>query len=255
MTHSRNPFTVMTMNLRFGLADDGENAWEKRKIAYPELFRRIQPDFLGLQESNNFQTTFLADILKGYSFIGICDPSPDFWQNNIIFYHSDWKCLENKHYFLSDTPRVKSKFTESKWPRQCTIGLFENNGRRVIHANTHFDFKSSVQEKSAGLVLEFLKEFPENTPTIITGDFNASPNSNTYDIFLNHGFNDLFENLHTSTFHGFTGKDLGDHIDWILYRGHLKGVKNQIIRDSFSGYYPSDHYPVVSEFTFSDTND
>lgn len=255
MSDSRNSFTVMTMNLRFGLADDGENSWENRKIAYHTLFERIQPDFIGIQESNNFQTAFLDELLDSYAFIGMCDPSPDFWQNNIIFHHSSWTCLKNKHYFLSDTPGVKSKFPESKWPRQCVIGLFEREGDVLIHANTHFDFKPSVQEKSAGLVFKFLTEFPENTPTVITGDFNTSPESDTYRFFLNEGFNDLFENEHSSTFHGFTGQNLGDHIDWILYRGKLKGMDHSIIRDSFSGYYPSDHFPVVSEFEFSNSND
>lgn len=255
MSETRNPFTVMTVNLRFGLADDCENSWENRKIAFPDLFKQIQPDFIGIQESNNFQTDFLKNVLEGYQFIGMCDPSPDFWQNNIIFYHSSWTCLQNKHYFLSGTPDVKSKFPESKWPRQCTIGLFENSGRRLIHANTHFDFKSSVQEKSAELILDFLNDFPANTPTIITGDFNTPPDSKPYEILSNNGFKDLFENNHSSTFHGFTGKNIGDHIDWILYRGNLKGVNHYIIRESFSGYYPSDHYPVVSVFEFSNTND
>lgn len=257
MSDDQNQLTVMTLNLRFGLADDGENSWKNRKDAYPELFDRIQPDFVGFQESNNFQTDYLHDILHTYRYIGMCDPSPDFWQNNIIFYRPPWVCLRKKHYFLSDTPEVKSKFSESKWPRQCTIGLFKHELKdySLIHVNTHFDFKSSVQEKSACRILDFLKDFPDNTPTIITGDFNTSPESLTYQNFMDHGFRDLFENDHSSTFHGFTGNALGEHIDWILYRGEITGVNHYLIRDSFSGFFPSDHYPVVSVFEFPNSSD
>lgn len=251
-TQNIRHITVMTLNLRFGLADDGENSWEHRKRAYPEMFSKIRPDFIGVQEANNFQTDFLAEILSDYHFIGKRDPSPDFWQNNIIFYRSPWTCLKNKHFFLSDTPHMKSQFPDSTWPRQCTMGLFKNNDHTLIHANTHFDFKSSVQEQSAALILDLLNEFSENTATIITGDFNTTPSSATYKLFQDSGFRDLFSHEHSSTFHGFTGKDVGGHIDWILYKGHLKGIKHTIIREPFLGIYPSDHYPVLSVFEFSD---
>lgn len=241
---------VMTVNLRFGLADDGKHSWIHRKNVYPALFRTIDPDFIGVQEANDFQVEFLSKILKGYRFIGKRETSNKSWQHNIIFYKNQWVCRENKLYFLSETPLKESKLDESKWPRQCTIGLFENGKNRLIHANTHFDFKSSVQEKSASFVLDFLKDFPENLPTVITGDFNTSPDSHTYTLFMEHGFRDLFEKDHSSTFHGFTGKDLGGHIDWILYRGDLHGIEKKIIRDSFEGVYPSDHYPVVTAFSF-----
>jgi endonuclease/exonuclease/phosphatase family metal-dependent hydrolase len=151
----------------------------------------------------------------------------------------------------TDTPSVKSQLPESKWPRQCIIGLFRKSGRDLIHVNTHFDFKAEVQEKSAALILGFLAEFPEQTPIVLTGDFNTSPESRAYAIFRENGFMDLFENSHSSTFHGFTGNDLGGHIDWILYKGGLKGIRGEIIRGSFNGIYPSDHYPVVSEFEFN----
>lgn len=255
MSDDRNQITVMTLNLRFGLADDGDNCWENRKGAFPDLFKSIRPDFIGVQESNNFQTDFLDSVLDTHQYIGKRDPSPDFWQNNLILYRSVWSCLKSRHYFLSETPHEQSKFAESKWPRQCTIGLFENQGRSLIHVNTHFDFKASVQEKSARLIMDFLQDFPGKVPTIITGDFNTSPDSSTYRFFLEQGFMDLFKDQHSSTFHGFTGSSLGDHIDWILFRGGLKGVDHYIVRDAFSGIYPSDHFPVVSVFEFSCAND
>ncbi|GAB6094107.1 endonuclease/exonuclease/phosphatase family protein [Desulfatiferula olefinivorans] len=240
--------TVMTLNLRFGLADDGQNSWDSRREAYPELFRQYSPDFIGIQEANDFQTDYLAELLKRHHYIGRRDDTPRSWQDNVIFYDEAWTCLKKKLYFLSDTPEVESRLDDSVWPRQCIIGLFEKKKRKLIHVNTHFDFKATVQEKSAALILDFLKDFPQDVTTLITGDFNTSPSSETYDIFRRNGFRDLFDRRHSSTFHGFTGKDLGGHIDWILFKGPLRGGGHMIVREPFSGRYPSDHYPVLSVF-------
>jgi endonuclease/exonuclease/phosphatase family metal-dependent hydrolase len=251
MTSDARRITVMTLNLRFGLADDGPNSWTNRKKAYPALLETIRPDFIGFQEANNFQTDDLTRLLTSYSHIGVRDPSPERWQNNVIFFRKEWECLESRHYFLSDTPEVQSKIPESRWPRQCTIGRFRKGADTLIHINTHFDFEPEVQEKSARLILRFLDAFPSGIPTILTGDFNTSPESRTYALFHEHGFKDLFGDGHESTFHGFTGKNLGGRIDWILYKGGLKGTNRSILRVPFEGVYPSDHYPVVSEFTFA----
>lgn len=254
MTHDPSTFTVMTMNLRFGLAEDGENSWMNRKKAYPDLFTIHEPDFIGFQEANDFQTAYLCGVLKDHRHIGerenLKDPPVRSWQDNLIFYRRPWTCVTHRHYFLSDTPDIESKFPESQWPRQCIIGHFRNNGRSLVHVNTHFDFAAKVQEQSACVVLEFLKEFPADAPVLITGDFNTSPCSRTYDLFREKGFRDLFENHHSSTFHGFTGKDLGGHIDWILFKGPIEGVEHRIIQNPFNGIYPSDHYPVKAVFRF-----
>ena len=78
--------SVLTLNLRFGLADDGPNGWDYRKDSFPYFFEKHRKDFIGLQEANDFQTDFIDNILNDYNFIGKRNPAPSFWQNNIIFY-------------------------------------------------------------------------------------------------------------------------------------------------------------------------
>ncbi len=244
-------FTAMTMNLRFGLADDGDNSWPNRKQVCAELLRRYPSTFLGIQESNHFQTRFLIQNLRAHHFIGWHNPSKERWQSNLIFYHNTWECLKSKHYFLTDTPGIESKMPGSKWPRQCVIGLFRKASYKVIIANTHFDFEESVQKKSVALVIRFLSEFPGDCPVIITGDFNSNPDGKAHALFRAKGFCEAFDNQHSTTFHNFTGKETRDHIDWILYRGHLKLIQKKIITDSVSGRYPSDHYPVMAAFSMT----
>jgi len=244
-------FSVMTMNLRFGLADDGDNSWPIRKKAYKLLFNTYQPDFIGVQEANNFQTQYLSTILEDYAFIGMRKPSPEFWQNNILFYKKQWSCHYARHCFLSETPDTESRLPDSKWPRQCTIGLFENLGSKIILVNTHFDFLETVQKKSAQLILEFLLKLPENISTVITGDFNSPAHSTAHKIFTDNRFIDILAGKHTYTFHGFTGQDKGGHIDWILYRGALGVHETAVIKDEFDGIYPSDHFPVLARFNIN----
>ena len=63
-------FSVMTLNIRFGLADDGDNSWRFRKDCFPTLFQKYRPDILALQEVNDFQLDFLKDVLSEYGHIG-----------------------------------------------------------------------------------------------------------------------------------------------------------------------------------------
>lgn len=252
MISDKTDFTVMTMNLRFGLADDGDNSWDNRKDLFVKLLERYPSTFLGIQESNHFQTEFLISTLNTHHSIGWHNLSAQRWQSNLIFYHKTWQCLERRHFFLSNTPDVESKLPKSKWPRQCVIGLFQQGDFKLIAVNTHFDFEPLVQKRSAELILGFLSDFPKEYPVIITGDFNTSPGSIAYNFFMNSGFSEVFENEYTSTFHGFKGEDeSGKHIDWILHRGGLHMKCNRVIRDSFSGRFPSDHYPVLAEFESS----
>ena len=143
---------------------------------------------------------------------------------------------------------MTSKLAGSKWPRQCVIGLFQKEKNRIIVVNTHFDFDSFVQEKSAKLIMKFLSEFPIGLPVVIIGDFNANPGSLAHTLFRNQGFNGVFDNEATSTFHGFEGRETGKQIDWVLYQGGLIPVFRQVVRDSFSKRFPSDHYPVRAGF-------
>ncbi len=241
-------FTIMTMNMRFGLARDGKNGWFNRKILVEKFLHLHPATFMGFQELNHFQMGFLQRKLRAHHFIGWHNPALQWWQNNGIFYHHGWLCLEQKHCFLSHTPDVTSKLSGSQWPRQCVMGLFQHQEHQLIICNTHFDFDESVQEQSARLVVSFLEEFPDDRPVLIVGDFNCSPGSGAYRLFKAARFSEVFENNHGTTFHEFKGIETQMHIDWILYRGPLQLMHKKVLTDSFDGRFPSDHYPVAARF-------
>ena len=250
-------FSVFTLNMRFGLAADGPNNWAVRKKSFPELLNHYPSDFYCFQEANDFQIDDLQSILTDCRFIGKRSPSPGFWQNNIIFYRHSWECLFYDHFFLSHTPSIPSRFNASKWPRQCTLGIFEKDSSKCICITTHFDFNPEVQVMSAQLILERLSKLPEDLPAILCGDFNSTPSGPCYKLFKHpdktlegpaNGFKNVFPKPLPGTHHGFTGSRDGEHIDWILYRGNIKITEARVVADDFKGLYPSDHFPLWATF-------
>jgi endonuclease/exonuclease/phosphatase family metal-dependent hydrolase len=256
--------SVLTLNLRFGLAADGPNGWRHRKDCFPSFFEKYRKDFIGLQEANDFQTDFIDNILTDYNFIGKRSPAPSFWQNNIIFYKKTWECIYYEHFFLSPTPMIPSRSRNSRWPRQCTVGMFKNNGHKLICVNTHFDFDASVQLESAKIILRRLAQFPSELPAIIVGDFNSTPSSPSHMLFTGKDvqlkgedikgpfFKNTFSKPFPCTHHGFTGDINGDHIDWILYRGEIVPENCKVIHDTFDGVYISDHFPLCASFKWKE---
>jgi endonuclease/exonuclease/phosphatase family metal-dependent hydrolase len=259
--NSNQVFSALTLNLRFGLADDGLNSWRYRKKGLPALFKNYRADFIGLQEANDFQIDFIKHFLVDYEFIGKKSPAPSYWQNNILFHKKTWECIHHEHFFLSPTPMIPSRFRGSRWPRQCTLGMFQNRGRKLICSTTHFDFSEAVQMQSARLILKRLSFLPSEIPAIIMGDFNATPASACHRIFTGQGekmvsdkfrFKNVFKKPFPGTYHGFSGDITGDCIDWIIYRGAIIPVDYRVIIDTFNNIYPSDHFPVIATFKLFD---
>jgi len=245
------PFTVMTMNLRFGLARDKANRWENRQPVVAEFLKENPADVIGIQEVNHFQAEFLEEVLSQYRCIGRYNRHLHWWQYNMIFYHRDWTCLGHRHHFISDFPDLPSKLEGSRWPRQCVIGWFDKKGCQIIAATAHFDFDAAVQARSAGLVTRFLDNFPPGLPTVVTGDFNTGHDSGAFRTFTTHGFREVFQDHPAGTFHGFSGR-AEDHIDWILYRNGITPDGAKIMTFHQGRQYPSDHFPVRAKFTLPD---
>jgi endonuclease/exonuclease/phosphatase family metal-dependent hydrolase len=142
------------------------------------------------------------------------------------------------------------------------VGIFKKNDHKLVITNTHFDFDTGVQCQSAKLIMLRLSKISPDTPAILMGDFNSTPHSPCYKIFTGqetkrkefHGdkkidfFLNVFQRPFPGTFHGFSDKKIGDHIDWILYRGGLIVEKSEIVCGKINNIYPSDHFPLFALF-------
>lgn len=250
-------FSVLTLNLRFGLAEDGPRAWRHRRPALGRFLEAHPCDFMTFQEANDFQIDFLATCLPRHSYVGRRDPAPPFWQHNLVFFRPPWRLDGWEHFFLSPTPDIPSRFPDSRWPRQCTLGRFSDGSRELVCATTHLDFATAVQVASAGIILTRVAAMAADRPVILTGDFNCTPTSACHTVFTHTerspgqppaGFRNALAPDFPGTFHGFHGGAGSRCIDWILYRGALIRDQAGVLPFAPDPVYPSDHYPVKAAF-------
>jgi hypothetical protein len=62
---------IMTFNIRYGSANDGQNHWKNRREMVFDVIRKQQSDVIGLQEALRFQIDEIRQALPMYGEIGV----------------------------------------------------------------------------------------------------------------------------------------------------------------------------------------
>lgn len=257
---------VMSFNIRYGTASDGENAWEHRKDFLAETIVAERPDLLGTQETLAFQRDFLADALPGYACHAAGrEDGGEQGEMAAIFYREDrFERLDGGHFWLSTTPDVPgSKSWDSSLPRIASWvklrDLRDPGAPPIVYLNTHFDHRGAVARlESARLIRRKLAELATNARLIVTGDFNAGEGSDPYRALFAEDDDgpallDTYRVAHPEaapdegTFSGFrAGPVRGARIDWIACSTDWRVVEAGIERTARDGRTPSDHLPVTA---------
>lgn len=257
------PIRVMSFNLRYGKANDGDNRWEKRDWLVAKTVKNFAPDLLGTQETLQFQADFLKQQMPGYSYFGRSRMNTPNEHCGIFFRTARFTQLAGGHFWLSESPDVpESKSWDSSLPRMATWVLLHDklnaDSPAILFLNTHFDHRGSIaREKSAQLIaskLQHLSRLADASSVIVTGDFNTPEDSLPYRSLVkdNPQLADTYRTVqpekstNEGTFGGFTGRTDGSRIDWILSSLDLQVESAQIDRTSEDGRFPSDHYPVTA---------
>ena len=266
----RQPLTVMTFNIRYGTAKDGENEWSARRAMLFDLVREQDADLIGLQEALDAQITEIAAAAPIYAVVGVGrDDGGIAGEYSAILYRKDrFHVAEAGTFWFSDTPAVPgSKSWGNNITRICTWARFvDRDGRGLWHFNVHLDHQSQPsRERSTELLRQRVegRSFPRE-PVVITGDFNVGE-TNPAIVTLTGGlrpeptsrppFVDTFrvlnpEERQVGTFTGFKFGTLdGDKIDYILVEPGTEVLRAEIIRTSRENRYPSDHFPVIARVT------
>ena len=63
--------SVLSFNIRYGSANDGENAWPRRRELVFDVIREPDCDFIGLQEALRFQIDAIHEAVPGYGKVGV----------------------------------------------------------------------------------------------------------------------------------------------------------------------------------------
>ena len=97
---------VMSFNIRYGLADDGEDSWPHRREHVVDTITAHDPDLLGTQECLAFQRDYLTDNLPGYTVVGVGrDDGAGAGEMCAAFYRTTrFELLDQGTFWLSETP-------------------------------------------------------------------------------------------------------------------------------------------------------
>jgi len=266
----------MSFNVRGSFHDAGKkNAWRNRAGLNVATIERYAPDAIGLQEAQRGNLAAYRKRLPRYAHVR----GPKYGNgiphdhNTILYDPKRLDLLDSGGFWLSETPESHSKSWNTRVARSATWALFEAAGTdlTILHLNTHLDHVSALARREGsklitGKVSEISDRADKDPAVILTGDFNARPNSATYRNFTEAGFVDTYlaagheDDQHSNTFHAFKGAKFKDErpvraprrIDWILLkdpRERLEAESHRIIHDADerAGLYPSDHFPVLAD--------
>jgi endonuclease/exonuclease/phosphatase family metal-dependent hydrolase len=249
---------VMTFNLR--QANGGPPTWERRRPGMRQLLTTERPHLIGTQEGLAHQITDIETDLGGrYGRVGVGRRGGTKDEYMAIFYDTArLRVLEQRHFWLSDTPEVPGSNTwGGKWIRMVTWVRFLDRvtGGQLYAVNTHLDPASAYsRERSAQLIRDRLAALAPGVPVVLTGDFNSEPRPGNpvYDILTGPaGLVDTWRAAAATgpvyrTFHNFEPvREGGARIDWILAtRGATVAAAAINTYSAPSGQRPSDHFPV-----------
>ena len=264
---------IMTFNIRYGTAEDGENSWENRKSILIETLKKYQPNILGTQESLDFQIEEIHSAFPDWKVFGMGRyhgiELPERPHESMsgescrIFYDSTKLILVKEGTFWhSNTPEVAGSMTwGNTLPRITTWGMFQikKNKRKFVVINTHYHWDEPYVTNASNLIMHKWREIAGDLPVILMGDFNLPPTSETHQLFCKKsennnyrkGFLDPWIELGKSeqdsgTYNDFIGDKSGDRIDWILVTPQFEMRDIQVIYDNIDKKFPSDHFPVLT---------
>lgn len=266
-----------THNIRYdnnGLWEN-EKPWNDRKTYVASSIKfnsRNVNTVVTLQEVLHNQVEDLTELLgEDWSYYGVGredgltkgEYSPIFYKN------TDWKLLESKTFWLSETPDKPSKGWDAALERIVSWVHLEHKhtGIKVNVFSTHFDHQGVVARKeSTKLIISKTKSI-NSSPSFFGGDFNTEPTDEPYKIASKHLLDarkevhrdiDRYGHYEGFTYTGFDGGivERAKVLDYLWVdkkdtqndKGYSLKVEDfAVLHSEFNGVYMSDHRPVVAD--------
>lgn len=259
------PLTVMSFNIRYGTANDGENRWENRRDMLFALMRAEHADLIGVQEALYSQIQEILAAVPGYAVAGVGrdDGRTKGEFSAILFRTSRFTLSDAGTFWFSDTPEVVAS---TSWGNTITricswVRLIDRDGRAFWHYNVHLDHQSqpSRERSTALLAQRIAARADRGEPAIVTGDLNVGESNPALTALVGSPaapgpFVDTFRVLYpgakeVGTFTAFDATGIaGDKIDYVFVPRGTEVISAAIVRTATNGRLPSDHFPVTARF-------
>jgi endonuclease/exonuclease/phosphatase family metal-dependent hydrolase len=271
-TNESLPLRVMTFNVRYDNPDDSLNNWQYRKDVAAEIVREYDVDLLGTQEVLANQLRDLQERLPQYAAIGVGRADgKEAGEYSAIFYKKDkFEVEQSGTFWLSETPETPgSKGWDGACERIATWAILKekHSHKQLFFINTHLDHVGkTARREGVKLLLERATTLSNGLPVIITGDFNASPESEVIQQVLADGkffdtrlkavnsrsFQSAVDTAYcrpNGTYHGFGEAPVEERelIDYIFVTGNVAVNTYTVLPEKRKDIYVSDHTPVYVE--------
>ncbi|MDR3188981.1 MAG: endonuclease/exonuclease/phosphatase family protein [Prevotellaceae bacterium] len=253
------PLNVMTFNIRYDNSGDRVNSWQHRKDVAAEVVMECDVDLLGTQEVLANQLHDLKERLHPYAAVGVGRADGrEAGEYAAIFYKKEkFEAEKSGNFWLSETPEIAgSKGWDGACERMATWVILKEKktGKRLFFINTHLDHVgTAARREGVKLLLERAKAESRGLPVIITGDFNASPQSEVIRQVLAGG--EFFDARQLApsvaeaggTFHGFgeVPAEKRSTIDYVFVTGSVSVKTYLTLPEKRNGIFLSDHTPVL----------
>ena len=265
---------IGSYNLRV-TTDSGINSWEQRRDRLVQSIADNDFDVFGVQEADITIQSDLPNLLRAaglnynYRFFSPYNQAGSGDKAQGIFYKSPEFTLQNWQFFwVSDTPdesTVNDTGGSGSYRRGGCCAVMRDNSRenlRFFFMVTHGHLNSGTNEKYADVYEEQEKRFnTENLPSILVGDLNAVPTSNTSSVLRTY-WEDSFMYLPddkktgpSGTYNGFDhnkNMETARRIDYIYFRGDDIEPLEYVCNDAlYDGEFASDHFPIYVDMEIS----
>jgi endonuclease/exonuclease/phosphatase family metal-dependent hydrolase len=258
--------SVATFNVHYISPRQERMRWEGRRSAVLAAVRDVDADIVAFQEMETFlggsfnrenrQLEYLRRNLPEYSVGATGDPA-EYPSTQPIFYRASRFALMNQGYFFfSDTPdEIYSRSWDGRFPAFCSWVRLRDRvaGRTLVVYNVHFDAGSSENRRRASelVVRREARIRREGEASVIAGDFNAPWFFPTVRGIAEEGF--AVANTRGPTYHFGRGIGILPAIDHVLHSSELAHRETRVLRKRYDGAWPSDHYPVAVELSYTPT--
>ena len=253
---------VMSFNLRVEADIDGINHLDNRKGKILDAIAKEAPDLIGFQEARDGTRAWLRDTLNDYTVVG-CGRYENYRGESapLAFRKDRFEMVSMESFWLSSTPKIPASLyagsDQSTCPRIATAVVLKpiDGDALLLFVNTHTDHKGALSRSLASTqLLEYLSQ--KALPCILTGDFNASPDSVEMQMLTSCNafpMTDATSGI-TETYHAF-GKIFTDpefaakdiKIDYVFTNMPTDINESYAVTDvPVNGVYISDHRPVVA---------